>query len=301
MHYQQRRLLFISLFLLTLFINFLSFPLQVQAGELSCRGLPLVDCINRLIDQVNQQDHLLRVATQSDLMEQGLLYFPFDNNLNDAGRFHFLARKTSETMKETFTNDRKGQTYKALLFSSAEQSCLELTSTEKSNANLHGSFTLGAWVKVSPDADFSSGGSMIVAKHYTCGQRSFDLSFAHGYKTKVRFTLYNASDSAPPPSYVSGEHYIHFDFPADGGWHLVIGSYDYLSGKMMLFLDGELKQDASIGAVEIKQTEQTITIGCYHNSSSSVSFRGYFNGGIDDVFVLDRAVSESWAKVMSLL
>lgn len=138
------------------------------------------------------------------------------------------------------------------------------------NAFLNG-YTLMGWVRRAP-----SGGGIVVAKHYTHNNRSWDLSVeADG---RVVVGLYR-------PDNVGWALFSTATVPATG-WHHVAGTYDPATGRLEAWIDGASAGSQVIGAQTLMATSLSVTIGCYHASSSDSSYRGFFPGDLDELAIL---------------
>jgi cysteine-rich repeat protein len=143
--------------------------------------------------------------------------------------------------------------------------------------------TIGAWIyRKGTGSDVW--GDMIFAKHYTHNMRSYDLHFNSSISpNNPRFQLFQTDNTG-------------FSLDANttilnNKWYHIVGKYDYASGIASIYINGDLKNTANFGQIDIMQTSMPATIGSYLHSVDGSITRSHFNGIIDDVRIYNTALT----------
>jgi len=157
---------------------------------------------------------------------------------------------------------------------------------DSSTLDISSSITLNAWIfsegiGVGTDSNWAG---MIVAKHYTNNNRSYDLHL-HYYTSgnKIRFEFYDPSNN---------QYYLESNSVIENQkWYHVAATYNYTSGAAKIYVNGELDNSATFSSYTLMQTSIPVSIGCYLNSTDGSSLRTFFSGLIDGVAIYNRALS----------
>ncbi|MCK5684019.1 PD40 domain-containing protein, partial [bacterium] len=120
----------------------------------------------------------------------------------------------------------------------------------------------------------------LAAKAFTGESRQWSLICSNDIPT---FKVY---DTANNEYSISGLKPISFDV-----WHHFAGTYDYTTGILAIYFDGQLINSVNIGQIEIMDTKLPFSVGCTLNSTDGTDSRFYWNGAIDEVRLLNRALT----------
>ncbi len=151
-----------------------------------------------------------------------------------------------------------------------------------SSLNITRSITLSAWIKlVGNNVD---GYSQIIAKHHTHYARSYDIGVSYS-TLKITFEIIDESNNAHPITSIGTI--------TANTWYQVTGTYDYDTGIIKIYINGNLDSTNTIGQYPIMNTTIPLTIGSYLNSNDGSLIRAVFNGTIDEVLIFDRALSSN--------
>jgi len=134
-------------------------------------------------------------------------------------------------------------------------------------------------LSLSARVSYQGTGGMIVAKHYTHGSRSYDISIDSD--GRVIFDALDENDGAhmifSTTSLTSGQTYD------------IVGTYDKVTGMSKIYIDGVLDSEVNVGSFNIMQTTLDVIIGAY--SAGGSSLRSYLNGTISDVQIYNKALT----------
>ena len=76
-----------------------------------------------------------------------------------------------------------------------------------------------------------------------------------------------------------------------GKWYHVVGTYSAAEKRIRLYVDGVLESTMLINGTTVNPTTLPLTIGCRHKSLGA--YDRYFHGSIDEVYIYDRALSQT--------
>ncbi|MCJ7571949.1 MAG: PKD domain-containing protein, partial [Candidatus Thermoplasmatota archaeon] len=154
---------------------------------------------------------------------------------------------------------------------------------DSSSLDLTDSYTLTAWVKRQGQGDgYPDCGETIISKHNTDWSRSYVLQLLN----KKGYTHF--IDEYNDYYDVQGSTVVN-----DNEWYQVAGAYDYSTGIISIYLNGELDNSANKGQHGIMQTSVPVLIGAFCFSMDGSITRWHFNGIIDEARIYNRALSES--------
>jgi hypothetical protein len=136
--------------------------------------------------------------------------------------------------------------------------------------------TVAVWVKGWPDNDWEP----FVSKRGESNQ-GWQLRKAGGTADQVAFTLRGAG----------GDYWANPQNINDGGWHLVVGTYD--GATEAIYIDGVLNVSRpQTGA--IADTGSRLVFGARDNSGGGTASYGNFSSTmLDDIYIYDRALSDA--------
>lgn len=142
-------------------------------------------------------------------------------------------------------------------------------------------FTVAAWIKTS-----ASGVQIAVSKaRPNSGSANIDYNFGLNSSGNLQFWRWNSS---------TGQDSVNYAGTAlnDGEWHH-IAFVNENSSSHKLYLDGQLVESSTDTWTSNNQSNQPLEIGRFKNYTSATH---YFNGQIDDVILLDRALTANEIK-----
>ena len=138
--------------------------------------------------------------------------------------------------------------------------------------NITDKLTLSAWVKT-VDAGDPAGGQMGGQNHYISKDNSYQ------FKHRTNLLIFAIWDGDPYATRIS------IDDSFNGEWHHVVGTYD--GSVLKTYVDGKLEGEAShVGSIDLN--ERNVNIG-----KNPANEDQYLNGGIDEVMIYARDLSES--------
>ncbi|HEV2319353.1 MAG TPA: LamG-like jellyroll fold domain-containing protein, partial [Verrucomicrobiae bacterium] len=156
---------------------------------------------------------------------------------------------------------------------------IDFAATNGANAE----FTVEAWVQGQPGNEYT-GGAVVTKGLYGLDDEfnlGMDASSTHHYRFYVRNaagTVYTADSSFAP----------------DSGWHHLAGVCDEASGKVSLYIDGQLAASTSIPANSGEyESADPLTIGAGITNDSPQGYTLQFFGNINDVAAFNYALTAS--------
>jgi hypothetical protein len=212
------------------------------------------------------------VDPRQAIVAESLAYFTFPNATIDGSPFH----RRAENVRGTFTKNRFEVAASAISFNADTKA--HVLVRESDFTNVSSAISVGAWIRPIFYDYGLHGGGVILGKHYTHKQRSYILYYEG--RDMLTFELNDPQDH---------EYFVKSPLQQDEKWHPVVATYD--ARTMCLYVDGKLAHAEQVPSFPVMQSAIPLTLGCYHDSSDSSVLRGFFNGDVDEVFVLPRALS----------
>jgi hypothetical protein len=173
-----------------------------------------------------------------------------------------------------------GKLGKALSFGGVDD--YVYTTTNYGNASSLKTITLSVWFKTS----VSSGHKIIGLENDRTGNSSteFDRDIYIGTDGKVYFRIYDNSGNKYT---TSSKTYT------DGNWHHAVGVSTGDNGVIRLYVDGVLQAETAIGLMYTSYPSSYWRFGSYAYTSVTNASSGFFSGGVDEVRIYNRALSQT--------
>jgi hypothetical protein len=219
----------------------------------------------RIYDAAMTEEQVLSLYNTESL---GLIaYYSFNDNANDqSGNGH-----NGSISGATSTTDRYNKSAQAynFVYNGFSSDKIEVSGTSDLNFST-GGFSLSAWVQFSGSA--STGNNYPIFSKHNCGEQSGYILML--YNGKLTFWLagsggYNILST--PDNYT------------DNTWHQVVAVYDGVT--QVIYVDGLLKNSMSFTYTVFNSANWAL--GGYNGCN------GGFNGKVDEIKVLNRALSGS--------
>ncbi|WP_172633601.1 calcium-binding protein [Sulfuricurvum kujiense] len=140
-------------------------------------------------------------------------------------------------------------------------------------------FNVADGVSLVANVSYQGNGGMVISKHYTHNNRSYDMQ-VNG-TGKVIFDAIDVHNST---------HIIESTTVLQPGeMYDIAATYDKATGVSRIYINGVIDTEVRTGSFDIMQSSQAVVVGAYWGSGTSL--RGYFNGTISDVQVFNRGLT----------
>ena len=199
-------------------------------------------------------------------------YWPLDGDASDASGNGLDGEILGNVVP---AEDRQGNPDAAMLFPGARSAYIELG--DPPELQITGAMTLAAWIRI----DSYDANGRIIARIGGSNARSFSLNIESDTYGRVGAFQVAAAGSDP----VICDTVEALPFTPDD-WVHIAGTYEP-GVAMRIYIDGQLDEEVTSGVPVQQHIGNTVRIG-----KSGTSW-GEFAGSIDDVYVFNRALSES--------
>lgn len=218
---------------------------------------------------------LSSVIAQINLDSGLVAKYYFNGNANDeSGNYNH-----GTVYGATLTTDRFGIANSAYSFNGINNYILVNNSN---SLNILNSISLCTWFQTVKPAIGSTFGFIVAkAKKPTIRQYYLATTDSTILGDSLYFCVIKTNDDYIRPT-------VHSNF-WDNKWHFMVGTYDYTSGNMKIYVDNQLLVTKAVGQFNLEQSTIPLTIGCYHGIVSG--FRDYFKGNLDNIRIYNRAIT----------
>lgn len=211
-----------------------------------------------------------------------VLYYPFDSLEtvgDDAGMLGYGLRSIQPSGSAALTMVADGVRGSAVHFAPGATTCLETSDTCSMPAVYpkgNDSFTFSVWVR--PDtAAFARSVIFSTGKWSGVGEKKCAMLGFNG-ASELQFSTESGRD-------------MKVTVPSldDGKWHHIAAVYDAARQQKRLYLDGALKEEKSIPAMDL--ADRRLTIGRFE--SHAPDYFDVYSGDMDELMVLNRAWTDA--------
>lgn len=206
-------------------------------------------------------------------LEDGLIaYYPFNGNADDESS----NSNNGLVFGATSITDRNGIPNSAYEFDGVDD-YINLGGSEILSLGRYDAFTVAMWVN--PYVELSGTGKGIFGKYNSSSERIYSFSYHETRDFAMRF--FENGDSEPQ---------FRLDTEVETTtWQNLICTYD--RDEVKIYLNGALVASGNVGFnIDDGSAETNVVIGAVDRITTP--FDGNFNGGIDDIRIYDRKLSD---------
>lgn len=197
------------------------------------------------------------------------IYWPFTGNTNDLSGFNRHGTLQGSPLPELWY-DYFAEFGKAYYFDAYNNNSI----TNAYGTNLGTAITVSAWL--SPD-DLTNCPCTIIARD------GLDFSLSYYDETTIEFMVDTGT-----PEYLY--YYVDNDFDYDDGWIHVVGVYSSASGKMQIYINGELQDETPYSG--------TLISGSTTFYAGDDGTGNYFTGTLDDIRLYAGALTAAQVEAL---